>query len=252
MGGPGRFVDRVSLGDRLARRLRLWLLGDPLGDRGALVSMVHGGDAGRASERLVQVALDAAGLARHEDLRAVSDRIAAGPRWPDLWPGEHYRLLAALVRVLAPATVVEIGTYQGLAALALARNLPAGGHVVTFDVVPWRDVRGTALRDADLADGRIVPVCADLTRADTFEAHRATLEASGLVFVDAAKDGRVERVLLERFETLRFARPPVVVLDDIRVWNMLRIWRDVRRPKLDLCSFGHWSGTGLIDWQPAS
>jgi len=67
--------------------------------------------------------------------------------------------------------------------------------------------------------------------------------------VDAAKDGRTEKVLLELFETLRFRTPPIVVFDDIRLWNMVGIWRSVSRPKLDATSFGHWSGTGLIDWQ---
>lgn len=38
------------------------------------------------------------------------------------------------------------------------------------------------------------------------------------------------------------------LFDDIRVWNMLAIWRGIRRPKLDLTSFGHWSGTGLVDY----
>ncbi len=38
------------------------------------------------------------------------------------------------------------------------------------------------------------------------------------------------------------------MFDDIRVWNMLEIWRGIRRPKLDLTSFGHWSGTGLVDY----
>jgi hypothetical protein len=44
---------------------------------------------------------------------------------------------------------------------------------------------------------------------------------------------------------------PVLVFDDTRVRNMLHTWRDVRRPKLDLTSFGHWSGTGLVHWVPA-
>jgi len=30
--------------------------------------------------------------------------------------------------------------------------------------------------------------------------------------------------------------------------NMVGIWRRVTRPKFDITSFGHWSGSGLIDW----
>ena len=28
----------------------------------------------------------------------------------------------------------------------------------------------------------------------------------------------------------------------------LRIWRAIARPKLDVTSFGHWTGTGLVEW----
>jgi hypothetical protein len=38
------------------------------------------------------------------------------------------------------------------------------------------------------------------------------------------------------------------MFDDTRVLNMIEIWRRLNRPKLDLTSFGHWSGTGLVDW----
>ena len=38
------------------------------------------------------------------------------------------------------------------------------------------------------------------------------------------------------------------MFDDIRLLNMIEQWRALPRPKLDLTSFGHWSGTGLVDW----
>lgn len=40
----------------------------------------------------------------------------------------------------------------------------------------------------------------------------------------------------------------VVVFDDIRKLAMLKPWWGMKRPKLDLTSFGHWSGTGLVEW----
>ncbi|WP_164546837.1 MULTISPECIES: hypothetical protein [unclassified Variovorax] len=40
----------------------------------------------------------------------------------------------------------------------------------------------------------------------------------------------------------------MIVFDDIRVMHMVDTWRRIARPKMDLSSFGHWSGTGLIDW----
>ena len=40
----------------------------------------------------------------------------------------------------------------------------------------------------------------------------------------------------------------IVMFDDIRMWNMIKIWRDIKRSKMDLTSFGHWSGTGMVHW----
>lgn len=233
------------------RRVALAALGDPLrGSRGQL-SEICFDDNGRPTARLIDLALASIRGARDEDLSFIADRMDAPPRWPEIWPGEHYRLLAALVRALAPQTVVEIGTFQGLSALALAKNLPPGGRVHTFDVVSHKRIPGAVLTDADLADGRITAHLADLTGSEGFASHRGLLEAAELIFVDAAKDGVMERRLLARMESLR-ARPGLlVVFDDIRLWNMLAIWREVKRPKLDLTSFGHWSGTGWIDWDGA-
>ncbi len=248
MSSP-KFVDRVGLMDRLVRRVRRILVGDPIRTPEGQVSYIDAGDSGRASERLVRLALAAATHALDEDLSAISDRSSTEPRWPDIWPGEHYRFLAGLVQVLQPKTVVEVGTYRGLGSLALAHRLPPGGRVVTFDVSPWREVSGQCLLDADLAGGRIVPVCADLTASEVFEAHRDTLESASLMFIDAAKDGFMEQRLLDRMETLRCREPLIVVFDDIRMWNMLGIWRRIARPRFDAVSLGHWSGTGMVEWQ---
>jgi hypothetical protein len=47
---------------------------------------------------------------------------------------------------------------------------------------------------------------------------------------------------------VQFTAGPILVLDDIRLWTMLEIWRSVSWPKLDVTSFGHWSGTGMVDY----
>jgi hypothetical protein len=54
--------------------------------------------------------------------------------------------------------------------------------------------------------------------------------------------------LVRGFEAVGLQREPVVMFDDIRLWNMLPFWQEIDRPKLDLTSFGHWSGTGLVDY----
>jgi predicted O-methyltransferase YrrM len=205
-------------------------------------------DESRPSERLFDVALDAIREARGLSLEHLDQRLESPPYWPSIWPGEHYRLLAALARVLQAETVVEVGTATGLSALALLAGAPPAGRVVTFDLVPWSEYPGTVLRAEDFADGRLTQHLDDLSTPAGLAKHRDLLVGAGLIFVDAAKDGKQEQRFLELFETIPFARRPIVVFDDIRQWRMLRIWREVRRPKLDLTSFGHWSGTGLVDF----
>lgn len=205
-------------------------------------------DPARPSGRLLDIAELAIKGARGISMEPVSSRITSGERWPDIWPGEHYKLLAALVAVTGAKRVIEIGTHQGLSALALMQTLPADGTLATFDILPYREVPGYVLRDDDFADGRLTQFVSDITADAGYAEHREVLRDADLIFVDAAKDGHQERVFLRRFEDLRFTNGPLILFDDIRVRNMLRIWREIRRPKLDLTSFGHWSGTGLVDY----
>lgn len=74
------------------------------------------------------------------------------------------------------------------------------------------------------------------------------MEKANLIFIDAEKDGITEKKFLENFYKVDFEEKVMILLDDIRLWNMLKIWRDISRPRLDLTSFGHWSGTGIVEW----
>ena len=75
-----------------------------------------------------------------------------------------------------------------------------------------------------------------------------TLGRAELILLDAAKDGMTESKILANLQQVPFAKAPLLVMDDIRVWTMLKVWRDIRYPKLDLTSFGSWTGTGLVEW----
>lgn len=205
-------------------------------------------EAAQPSERLLDVALRAADRARTVSMSRVVERMTVPPFYPDVWPGEHYKLLAGLVAVCEPRVVVEIGTATGLSALAMRDYLPAGARLVTFDVIPWREFSDTCLRADDFIAGRFDQVFGDVSDPAVMRQHAALFEDADLIFADGPKDGVFEQLLLDRLAELKLGRAPLVVFDDVRVWNMLAIWRGIRRPKLDLTSFGHWSGTGLVDW----
>ncbi|MBI2843609.1 MAG: methyltransferase [Armatimonadetes bacterium] len=206
-------------------------------------------DVSQPSQYLISVALDAIRNALNVSLEDISTRIRTPPRFPNIWPGEHYKLLAGLVLALKPSVVVEVGTYTGLSALAMSKYLPHGSKLVTFDVVDWKAIPDSCLREDDFRDGGFVQYVADLSDPRVALEYGDQLAEAGLIFFDAAKDGIMEQKFLENLRLIRFRTNPLLVFDDIRVWNMLGIWQDIRLPKLDLTSFGHWSGTGIVEWK---
>ena len=211
-------------------------------------SIIANAEAVAAPRRLIDLALDAAARARDVKLPIFSGRPSREPRWFETWPGEHYKLLVGLVAALGARRVVEIGTYTGMGSLALLEALPADGALTTFDIKPWRDIPETWLRDEDFSTGRLTQEIADIAAPGVIGRHAAEFEAADFIFIDGPKDGVSEPKFLAALETLRLKRGVVVMFDDVRVLNMVALWRTIARPKLDVTSFGHWSGTGLVDW----
>lgn len=205
-------------------------------------------EASQPSRALMDVALASVRQTLEVDISDVCRRLPAASWSPDMWPGEHYRLLAGLVAHLQPRTVVEIGTDTGLSALCLLKYLPPAGRLVTFDLIPWKNIRGTYLAPDDFADGRLTQELGDLADPAVFEKHAPLISKADLIFADGPKDGRFEPAFAAHLDTLEFDRAPYVLFDDIRDHHMLRFWRQMRKPKLDISSFGHWTGTGLVHW----
>ena len=104
-------------------------------------------------------------------------------------------------------------------------------------------------RSSDFVGGRFRQEIADLSNPEQFKKFTSVLQKADLIFVDGPKDGKFEQELLNQLYGIPMTQKPIVIFDDIRLWNMLKIWRDISLPKLDLTSFGHWSGTGIVDWQ---
>ena len=205
-------------------------------------------DPGQPTDELLALALRAATRARTISMEGIAARMKSGPHWPLFWPGEHYKLLAALLQEIKPSVVIEVGTFQGLSALALKEHLPPGGRLHTFDIIPWQDIEGSALVAADFADGRLRQELGDLADPDVFRKHTPLLQSAEFIFIDGPKNVVFEQKLIAAMDAIALPKRPIVMFDDVRLWNMLAIWRGIRHPKLDVTSFGHWSGTGLVHW----
>lgn len=202
-------------------------------------------DPGPPDAFLIDLGMRAIALAATSDLDDIAARDNLTGRYIRTWPGEHYRLLAGLVRALSPRIVVEVGTATGASALCLLKYLPRESRLATFDVKRWEDLEGSMLTPDDFKDGRMIQHVEDVTKPEGFQRYAALLQDADLVFVDAAKDGVMEKRFFDQVLRLPRKKPTVLLFDDTRVPNMVAFWRSIARPKLDLTSFGHWSGTGL-------
>jgi predicted O-methyltransferase YrrM len=137
---------------------------------------------------------------------ALAEETRAGTRAPGMMVGTlEGRLLAALVAMLRPQRVLEIGTFTGYSALSMAEGLPPGGRIVTCDLSeehlaiarrhvaasPYADVieirSGPALETLGTLPGPFDLVFIDADKANYlayYEATLAKLAPDGVILVD--------------------------------------------------------------------
>jgi predicted O-methyltransferase YrrM len=120
------------------------------------------------------------------------------------------RFLAAVVAMLRPAQVLEIGTFTGYSSLSMAEALPPGGRIVTCDIseehVAIAREHISASPYADRIEIRVGPAIETV----------ATLDGPfDLVFIDADKSG-----YLGYYEAvLPKLAPDGVILADNVLWS---------------------------------
>ena len=163
----------------------------------------------------------------------------------NIFPGEHYRLLRALTMILNAKQVIEVGTYTGLGTIAMMQG-QTNGHVLTYDLIPWQNF-DTNLSQEYFDRQRVIQRIADLSDLKQFEENLLALNQADIIFVDGPKDSIFEYKLIPWLSRLAAKPNKLLILDDIRFVNMIDLWVRIRSPKLDVTSFGHWSGTGLVD-----
>jgi len=128
---------------------------------------------------------------------------------------DQAQLMALLVRLIGGRRAIEIGTFTGYSALAVALALPAGGELICCDVSrEWTDMGRRYWREAgvdDRIDLRIAPA------ADTL----AELIASGengsfdFAFIDADK----ENYDLYYEQCLKLVRAGGLIAIDNALWH---------------------------------
>ena len=118
-------------------------------------------------------------------LRALDRETRAELAMPQMLTGTvEARLRQALVHAMRPRLVLELGTYSGYSALAMAAALPPDGRIVTCEVSGEHADFAQRHFDASPHGGRI-----ELRRGPALETIAALDGPFDLVFVDADKEG---------------------------------------------------------------
>jgi len=152
----------------------------------------------------------------HEELRELRKRTQTMPDARMQIAVEQGHFLAFLARLIGARRTLELGTFTGYSALAVALALPPNGRVVTCDVKEeWANIGRPHWERAGVAEKIEVvigPACATLERLES-----ETIDAFDLAFIDA------DKVEYDRYyeSALRLIRPGgLIVLD-----NMFRLGR---------------------------
>jgi len=141
-------------------------------------------------------------LWRATNIRTIHGRMASGHL--------QGRLLKMLVEMIRPASVLEIGTFSGYSAIAMAEGLPEGGRLYTFEINDeMEDFTRPWIEGSPVAD-RIEFIIGD-----------AIKEAPllGITFDMAFIDGD-KRNYRECYEmVLRILRPGGFIVADNTLWD---------------------------------
>lgn len=128
---------------------------------------------------------------------------------------EQGQFMAMLVRLLNAREIIEIGTFTGYSALAMALALPPDGRIVACDVnAAWTTIAKTYWREAGVAariDLRLAPAM------ETLEALLADGDADrfDFAFIDADKTGYPAY-----YEAcLKLVRPGGLIAVDNTLWD---------------------------------
>lgn len=175
-----------------------------------------------------------------------TDRYSRAPDAEDKFLGapgvEHYRLLALLSSRLENATIIDIGTHMGFSAQALTHGKTNTIH--TFDVNKQFD-------DQLLSNKNVIYHQKNLWSPDVRAEYRSLLLSSKLIFLDVdPHNGTME------YDFYCFLRDNnyqgMLVCNGIWYFKPMRdnFWFKVpQKYKQDLTKWGHFSGTGLIEFK---
>ena len=208
-------------------------------------SIIYSKECTNSTPELIEIVADAAKLASKSILNCGKKNLPDS-RYLNVFPGEHYRFINSLVKTVNAKKIVEIGTFTGMGTLALKEG-SKDVLVTTYDIIKWDKLALPSHFKSSDFEKSLNQIIGDLSKDDFFEENLEILNDADLIFMDAPKDNRFEYKMAKQFQKLKNKKNKLLVLDDILFINMIDFWRKIKSPKVDATSFGHFTGTGIVD-----
>lgn len=160
--------------------------------------------------------------------------------WFPQTPGENHHCLLAYLSSQLPngSLVADLGTQSGASALAFAYNPKV--QVYTYDIANHIPDGVTSFTSVPSIH-RVMGSCFD--HIDSY------IDAKIILLDISPHNGSDERHMVSML--LQREYKGLLVCDDIYAFpSMKSFWDEVRLKKYDVTSYGHWSGTGIISFDP--
>ena len=142
---------------------------------------------------------------------------------------EHYRLLAYIGSLYKYKTLLDIGSYQGNSAIALAHS---GNKIISYDLYTQPIIEKIKNDNIKFIKGDIL-------------ADNDLILASPFIMLDTYHNGDFEQEFVDHLINIKYKG--LVMFDDIHLNNeMSNFWNGLKNEKFDLTEIGHFSGTGLV------
>jgi predicted O-methyltransferase YrrM len=159
-------------------------------------------------------------------------------------PGkQHYKLLAHYSCLFNNSVIIDIGTHHGKSALALSYNKT--NTVISFDIVDTIENQKLKTRD------NIEFYLENLWQEEVRNKWTETILNAPFIFLDVdPHNGTMEYDFYLFLRSIDYGG--ILICDDIWYFKEMRdnFWYKIPdKYRHDVTEYGHWSGTGIIDFQ---
>jgi hypothetical protein len=144
---------------------------------------------------------------------------------------EHYRLLSHISETNNKTYFLDVGTFKGLSALALAKN--KSNFVYSFNLTPQLDLEKLP-KNVEFIIGNIID-----------GNYKKMILKCKYILLDTQHTGEFEIEFYNYLKDIKYNG--YLILDDIKLnKEMIDFWNLIDLPKKDISFLGHSTGTGVV------